>query len=155
MSFLDSYKRLEKLCGDIYGNPHGLSAYIDEMQSKIDGSYLVPGWNEDLKKLKHYRRVRNIITHEPGYTEENMCEPDDALWLEHFYSRIMSTDDPLAIYGKERGRRAPETTSRTESPAQTDYTPSQSKTAPSKSAGCLTVIIAALIIAAALIAYII
>ena len=84
MSFIDSYKRLEKLCSEMYGDPHGLSTYIDEMLGKPNGSYYVSGWNEDLKQLKHYRWVRNQIVHEPGCTEENMCEPSDAQWLDHF-----------------------------------------------------------------------
>lgn len=100
MSFIDSYKRLEKLCSEMYGDPHGLSTYIDEMLGKPNDSYYVSGWNEDLKQLKHYRWVRNQIVHEPGCTEENMCEPSDAQWLDHFYSRIMSTNDPLALYHK-------------------------------------------------------
>ena len=31
MSFIDSYKRLEKLCSEIYNDNHGVSSYIDEM----------------------------------------------------------------------------------------------------------------------------
>lgn len=92
MSFTDSYKRLEKLCSEIYGDNHGLSIYIDEMISKPNGAYYVSGWNEDLKQLKHYRWVRNKISHEPGCTEENMCKSSDTQWLENFRLRIMSSN---------------------------------------------------------------
>lgn len=115
MEFIDSYKRLEKLCSEMYSNNHGLSTYIDEMTNIPNGSSYVSDWNEDLKKLKHYRWVRNQIVHEPGRTEENMCDTEDVLWLNSFYARIMSVSDPLALYRKAR---SPQTTS--------------------KSAGCLT-----------------
>ena len=35
MKFIDSYKRLEKLCSEVYGDNHGVSAYIEEMVKKI------------------------------------------------------------------------------------------------------------------------
>ncbi len=100
MRFIDSYKRLEKLCGEILNDERKVSAYIDEMKNTPRGSYLVTGWDADLKKLKHYRWVRNQIVHEPGRTEENMCRPEDVLWLDNFYSRIMNQSDPLALYYK-------------------------------------------------------
>lgn len=100
MGFLDSYKALEKLCSDMYGERHGLSLYIEEMKNTYTGARYVVGWDEDLKKLKHYRWVRNKIIHEPGYSEENMCEPEDSVWLDDFYSRVLSRTDPLAMYRK-------------------------------------------------------
>lgn len=75
-----------------------VSAYIDEMLKKPNGAFYVIGWNEDLKQLKHYRWVRNQISHEPGCTEQNMCEPSDTMWLDNFYARIMNQTDPLALY---------------------------------------------------------
>ena len=64
MGFIDSYKHLEKLCGDMLQTQHGISAYIAEMESTPNGSYRVQGWVEDLKCLKHYRWVRNQIVHD-------------------------------------------------------------------------------------------
>lgn len=100
MSFFESYKHLEKICGEIYGNAdkNGISAYIDEMCRISDGSRYVDNWNEDLEMLKHYRSIRNQISHEPGYTEENLCTHADEVWLDDFYSRIMTVSDPLARY---------------------------------------------------------
>lgn len=100
MGFIESYKHLEKLCGDVLSDDRRISAYIDEMLNKPRGSYLVSGWDNDLKQLKHYRWVRNQISHEPDCTEENMCEVGDAEWLDDFYSRIMNQTDPLASYAK-------------------------------------------------------
>ena len=100
MGYIDSYKRLEKLCGDVLDNDRRVSAYIDEMIGIKNGSYYVETWEEDLRKLKHYRWVRNKISHEPNCTEENMCNPEDEKWINAFYSRIMNQTDPLSLYRK-------------------------------------------------------
>ena len=100
MSFMNSYKQLEKLCNEIYHDSHGVSAYIDDMTNlSLDLRY-IPDRNDDLKQLKHYRWVRNQIVHEPDCTEENMCEYGDAQWIDDFYDRIMNQSDPLAMYRK-------------------------------------------------------
>ena len=107
MGFMSSYKHLEKLCGEVMNDERKVSAYIDEMVNTPQGAGRVAGWNEDLKRLKHYRWVRNQIVHEPDCTEENMCDPEDARWLEDFYDRIMDREDPLALYRKATQRTAP------------------------------------------------
>lgn len=98
MGFMESYKHLNKLCGEVLNDPRGVSAYIDEMQSQPRGTYLVRLWDEDLKRLRHCRRVRNQIAHEPDCSEENMCVSEDTAWLDDFYDRIMDQNDPLALY---------------------------------------------------------
>ena len=85
MGFIESYKHLEKLCGDMLQTQHGISAYIDDMENTPKGSYLVQGWDEDFKRLKHYRWIRNQIAHEQNCTEENMCEYGEAQWIDEFY----------------------------------------------------------------------
>lgn len=100
MGFIEAYKRLEKLCGEILNDDRRISAYIDEMANAPRGAYLVSGWEDDLKKLKHYRWVRNQIVHNPDCNEENMCCYDDAQWLNNFHARIMNQTDPLALYRK-------------------------------------------------------
>ena len=105
MGFIDSYKHLEKLCGEVLNDDRRVSAYIDEMLRTPRGSYYVRTWDEDLKNLKHYRWVRNKISHEPDCTEENMCEYGDEQWIIAFYNRIMKQTDPLALYHTEMKRR--------------------------------------------------
>ena len=100
MSFIESYKHLDKICGEVLNDDRRISAYIDEMKNTPRGSYLVRGWDDDLKQLKHYRWIRNQIAHEPNCTEENMCEYGDAQWIDDFYDRIMNQSDPLAMYRK-------------------------------------------------------
>ncbi len=96
---MDSYKQLEKLCGDMLGEGR-VSAYIKEMSDKPRGAYLVSGWEADLKRLRHCRRIRNRIAHEPDCSETDMCPPEDEKWLDDFYARIMNQTDPLALYYK-------------------------------------------------------
>lgn len=100
MGFIDSYKHLEKLCGEILNDDRRISAYIDEMLNTPSGGFYVGTWEDDLKKLKHYRWVRNQISHEPGCSESNMCSLEDTIWLDQFYARIMNRTDPLALYHK-------------------------------------------------------
>ncbi len=162
MSFIDSYKRLEKICSELYDDNHGLSIYIDEMIGKPDGSYYVSSWNKDLKQLKHYRWVRNKIVHEPGCTEENMCSPSDIQWLDNFYSRIISTNDPLALYRKLRSpRRAQESVTKpipklikkpqqTYSSNPTSYTTQQYRKTTSKHRGCLVYLIGIMFVVVAI-----
>ncbi len=108
MSFMASYKHLEKLCGDVMGDQRRLSAYIEEMERKPMGPRYVAGWNEDLRNLKHYRWVRNQIVHDPDCYEEDLCDPTDVDWLEDFYDRIMDQTDPLALYRKATQPKPPQ-----------------------------------------------
>ena len=102
MSFMDSYKKLEKLCGDVLNDDRRVSAYIDEMINTPNGRHHVNGWDEDLKQLKHYRWIRNKIAHDPECTESNMCSKSDTKWINDFYSRIINKTDPLAIYRRSK-----------------------------------------------------
>lgn len=152
MGFIDSYKHLEKLCGDLLSNDRRVSAYIDEMLNTPNGSYYVRDWDEDLKKLKHYRWVRNQISHKPDCTEQNMCEHGDALWLDDFYSRIINQTDPLSLYRKATMPLAavkPSPSHKQNIPTSTQ--PKHKRSAIRKSIGCAILIVIALLIAAALV----
>lgn len=100
MGFMDSYKHLEKLCGEVMNDSRRISAYIDEMVNTPRGARYVQGWDEDLKQLKHYRWVRNQIVHDPQCTEDTMCNAFDVQWLQNFYTRIINRTDPLALYAQ-------------------------------------------------------
>lgn len=98
MGFMDSYKHLEKFCNDLSDDNRGITAYINEMENTPKGPLCVKGWDEDLKKLKHYRWIRNKISHDPECNESNMCVPSDCVWLNNFYSRFLKQTDPLSLY---------------------------------------------------------
>ena len=143
MGFINSYKQLEKLCNEIYGDNHGISSYIDDMSKLTSASYYVSSWDDDLKQLKHYRWIRNQIVHEPNCTEENLCEYEDAKWLENFHSRIMSGTDPLALYRKARSSQV---TQKPKQAKSTEYVYTEYKRTPSKPTGCLTYLVGVLLI---------
>lgn len=111
MSFIESYKHLDKICGEMFETQYGVSAYIEEMLNNPRGSFLVRGWENDLKQLKHYRWIRNQIVHEPDCYEQNMCESGDDEWLDDFYERIINQTDPLTLYAKAT---APKPTKKTD-----------------------------------------
>ena len=119
MGFMDSYKRLEKIRGEVLNDDRCVSAYIDEMRNTSRGALLVKDWEEDLKQLKHYRWMRNQISHNPDCTEKNMCNASDTQWLDNFYSRIMKQTDPLTLYRKAVQRRRGTTKKKTSDAAPT------------------------------------
>ena len=98
MSFMDSYKHLDKICREIFNEPKGVASYINEMKNIYDGKSYVNSWEEDLKNLKYYLYVRNRIAHDVACTEENMSSLEDVSWLDNFYSRILNQTDPLSLY---------------------------------------------------------
>ena len=155
MGFIDSYKHLEKICGEVLNDDRRLSAYIDEMRNSPRGSFYVRGWDNDLKQLNHYRWIRNQIAHEPECTEQNMCTPNDAMWLDNFYSRIMNQTDPLALYSKATKPRPAQKSAQAHKPESPTYTYSQPTTSHQKSSqkpiGCLVILISTLLIVAAII----
>ncbi len=151
MGFIESYKHLEKLCGEVLNDDRRISAYIDAMINIPNGTYHVKGWNDDLKKLKHYRWVRNQIAHEPDYTEQNMCHPKDADWLADFYNRIMNQTDPLSLYSKANKSRSAQA-HKSESHISTYPQPTfkRKKSSP-YAAGCMMFLVGVLIIVAVIV----
>ena len=104
IEFLNEFKHLEKICGEIYNDRHGVTLYIDEMKEKTGAaSRDIAGWNSDLEHLKRVRHIRNQLVHEPdtaaGYTWS------DIDFMRDFYQRIMYQQDPLALL-REKERRA-------------------------------------------------
>lgn len=98
MRFMQAYKRLDALCRDLNGI--GVTGYIEDMGKAANGSLYVSGWNADFQRLKYYRHIRNQVAHEVDATEEETCSPEDAVWIEEFYQRILQQTDPLAIHYK-------------------------------------------------------
>ena len=118
---MNSYKHLEKLCGEIMRDERRVSAYIDEMTCTPFGPSLVAGWNNDLKKLKHYRHIRNLIAHEPDCSEESLCVPSDAVWIENFCTRILNSSDPLSLYRRALAEQRKAQVKRIPQPQNLDF----------------------------------
>ena len=147
MGFMYSYKRLEKICSEIYNtNEKPVKAYIEDMKNKPRGSYLVKGWDKDLKDLDHYRWVRNQISHNPECSEENMCTDADTEWIDNFYVRIMNQTDPLALYRKATESRRVHAPKKVQNPSRpVSQKPRQKQKKKSGSTAALTIVLIALL----------
>lgn len=97
--FFEEYKRLDRLCSDIYSCPNGVSQYIVNMESKAAyGIIRIPSWESDFRMLKHVRWVRNRIAHE--LENGPTSEISDLSFIQDFYDRILSGQDPLSLLRK-------------------------------------------------------
>lgn len=91
-----AFKRLDALCGQIYGK-NGVTQYIHDMENAgFRARYLVDGWNHDLDMLKRVRHIRNLLAHEPYLPDTWQSTERDVLWIEEFHQRILDRTDPLA-----------------------------------------------------------
>ncbi len=97
--FFETYKRLERLCSDLYSMRNGVSEYIADMEAKAShGRLLIPSWDSDYKSLKHIRWVRNRIAHDAD--DSQISEPSDLSFAKDFHNRIISEQDPLTLLRK-------------------------------------------------------
>ncbi|HBF44443.1 MAG TPA: hypothetical protein DDY82_01505 [Clostridiales bacterium] len=96
---LEQYKKLDNLCGQIYGDGKaGVTAYIKEME-KPDYDNLKDNseWRNTLKKLKSIRHCRNLIFHDCNYDyDTEIFSEEDLNWIKEFYSSILSGKDALS-----------------------------------------------------------
>ena len=153
LGFIKSYKHLDNLCKDINGI--GVTGYINDMEDRPSAEYRIAGWKQDYLKLKHYRYIRNQIAHENYAEEENMSSPEDTVWLDNFYNRIMNQTDPLALYYKETVHQQVKKPTKTVTPKNVPATPSsyQQYQKDRKSAGCAVMLIVVFVIILSLIVH--
>lgn len=98
ITFFEEYKKLDRLCGDIYQDQHGISHYIDDMKTKSHAdSCDIPDWKTDLNQLIRIRHIRNQMAHAEGAFEEELCTQYDIDWIKSFYQRILAQADPCAM----------------------------------------------------------
>lgn len=105
--FFEAYKRLDRLCSDIYGCPNGVSKYIENMEQEFSrGRLIITSWEQSYKSLKHMRWIRNQLAHVSG--ESQICTVYYLRYVKRFYDDIISGRDPLAqlrIYREGRSAR--------------------------------------------------
>ena len=98
-TFFEEFKRLSKLCNDMYNSTCGVTNYIDDMlkvpHNKI---FNIPSWTNDLIQLKRLRHIRNILAHETDALNNNLCTKADLEWIQSFYTRILKQSDPLSLF---------------------------------------------------------
>ncbi|MCQ2511773.1 MAG: hypothetical protein MJ092_00045 [Lachnospiraceae bacterium] len=102
--FIEGYKKMNRLCCEIYHSNEGVNDYLREMEKKSYGASRISGWNDDYKTLKHLRHVRNQIAHDD--TEANtFCTDDDMKKLKDFFRRLDGGKDPLALLKRDDRKR--------------------------------------------------
>lgn len=101
MSFMQSYKRLDNLCKDLFRSSQGVTSYIEAMEKCRRGAKVISRWQTDYLQLKHYRYIRNRIAHDNNADESLLCKKEDARWIDGFYNRIINGQDPLTLYRKK------------------------------------------------------
>lgn len=96
--FFEEYKKLEKICQEMYNSPNGVTNYIEEMKSVPSSDYwFINNWDADLRQLKRVRYIRNNLAHEEGAFDKNICTQNDVEWVKKFYKRILNQSDPIAM----------------------------------------------------------
>ena len=128
-TFFEEFKKLEKLCNDIYKSHNGVTNYIDDMNAvSFRNYYNIPNWEADLHRLKQLRHIRNTLAHVEGAFNENICTQQDIEWVQAFYERILKQSDPLAIQYRNSQSRAQTTLPQSNKPTnqinpETNITP--------------------------------
>jgi len=101
IEFQEEYKRLDCLCRDYLSSPDGVSEYIRQMESTpVGSSRYITGWEEDYRRLKYVRRLRNQLVHEVGTLESDLCTEEDLEWVKEFHNRILDGNDPFTLLRK-------------------------------------------------------
>ena len=101
--FFDEYKKLDKLCSEMYGkNSGGVTCYLNDMMAvPVMQRNRIPEWNQTYDRLRELRHIRNQMAHGEGSFEDYPCSEEDVLWLFEFRSKIMHISDPLAVYRRQ------------------------------------------------------
>lgn len=104
--YIDEYKRVDKICSDILGDPCGITAYIELMKKAVISGEDLPGsWSTAIKTLVHLRHIRNSIAHD---TSPVSCTKNDLNSLKAFGRALSEGRDPISClnsYKKQTQRR--------------------------------------------------
>ena len=100
--FFEEYKRLDHLCGDLFGSRAGVTAYLSQMERDTFEGRRIPNWDADYQMLKRFRHLRARLAHEEGAFETLDISQRDIADIQAFHKRILSQNDPLALLEKTR-----------------------------------------------------
>ena len=99
LDYLDSYKRLDQLCRDMFRTKDGVTEYINQMDRVISRINSKQDWRNFYSRLKYQRRLRNDLVHN---TECSECTEEDIDEIEYFFDLILKQEDPLACIRKQQ-----------------------------------------------------
>ena len=79
--FFDEYKKLDKLCSEMYGkNSGGVTCYLNDMMAvPVMQRNRIPEWNQTYDRLRELRHIRNQMAHGEGSFEDYPCSEEDVL----------------------------------------------------------------------------
>lgn len=101
--FFEEFKKLDKICREIYNSDIGVTNYINDMKFILsDGHVHIKNFESDLNDLIHLRHIRNHLAHSEGGFNEEICTPNDIELTKKFYYRILTADDPIALVHKNK-----------------------------------------------------
>ena len=99
LDYLESYKRLDQLCRDMFRSKDGVTEYINQMDRVISRINSKRNWRNFYSRLKYQRRLRNDLVHN---TECSECTEEDIDEIEYFFDLILKQEDPLACIRKQQ-----------------------------------------------------
>ena len=99
LDYLESYKRLDQLCRDMFRSKDGVTEYINQMDRVISKINSKQDWRNFYSRLKYQRRLRNDLVHN---TECLDCTEEDIDEIEYFFDLILKQEDPLACIRKQQ-----------------------------------------------------
>ena len=99
LDYLDSYKRLDQLCRDMFRSKDGVTEYINQMDRVISRINSKQDWRDFYSRLKYQRRLRNNLVHNTGCSE---CTEEDIDEIEYFFDLILKQEDPLAYIRRQQ-----------------------------------------------------
>ena len=103
--FFDEYKKLDKLCSEMYGiNSGGVTCYLNEMMAvPVMQRNRIPEWNQTYDRLRELRHIRNQMAHGEGSFEDYPCSEEDPLAVyrsqteESMHATRIKEDFPRAV----------------------------------------------------------
>ena len=99
LDYLESYKRLDQLCRDMFRTKDGVTEYINQMDRVISRINSKQDWRNFYSRLKYQRRLRNNLVHN---TECSECTEEDIDEVEYFFELILKQEDPLACIRQQQ-----------------------------------------------------
>lgn len=99
LDYLESYKRLDQLCRDMFRTKDGVTEYINQMDRLISRINSKQDLRNFYSRLKYQRRLRNDLVHN---TECLDCTEEDIDEIEYFFDLILKQEDPLACIRKQQ-----------------------------------------------------
>ena len=99
LDYLESYKRLDQLCRDMFRSKDGVTEYINQMDRVISRINSKEDWRNFYSRLKYQRRLRNNLVHNTEFSE---CTEEDIDEVEYFFELILKQEDPLACIRQQQ-----------------------------------------------------